>query len=171
MYQAYPGGSQPSGPSEPPGSPQTIAPPSVLRAVQLMYAGAAASLIGIAVDFTTVGSLKNAIASHNHTLTAAQVNTAEHAEIAAFIIGGLIGVGLWVWMARACGRGLGWARIVSTVLFAIDTLSVLIGLGGSVPDGSGIRFYGIIVWLIGLAAIILLWRRSSSDYFKGVPRY
>jgi hypothetical protein len=166
MYQAYPGGAEPPGPSQ-----QTTAPPSVLRAVQLMYAGAAASLIGIAIDFTTIGSLKSDIESHNHTLTATQVNTVEHAEIGAFIVGGVIAAALWIWMARSCGRGRGWARTVSTVLFGIDTLSVLIGLGGSVPDGSGIRFYGIIVWLIGLAAIILLWRRPSSDYFKGVPRY
>jgi hypothetical protein len=56
MYQAYPGGSEPPGPSQ-----QTTAPLSVLRAVQIMYAGAVVSLIGIVIDLTTVGSLKSAI--------------------------------------------------------------------------------------------------------------
>lgn len=171
MYQAYPGGSQPSGPEQEPGSPQTIAPPSVLRAVQLMYAGAVASLIGIAVNLTSIGSLRGDIASHNRSLTASQVTSVEHAEIGAFIAGGLIAAALWIWMARSCGSGRGWARTVSTVLFVIDTIILLIGVGGAVPGGHAARFYGIIVWLIGLAAIVLLWRRSSSDYFKGSPRY
>jgi hypothetical protein len=33
------------------------------------------------------------------------------------------------------------------------------------------RFYGLVVWVIGAVAVILLWRRSSSEYFKGAPRY
>jgi hypothetical protein len=36
--------------------------------------------------------------------------------------------------------------------------------------GAG-RFYGLLVWLIGLGAIILLWQRQSSAYFQGRPRY
>jgi hypothetical protein len=36
---------------------------------------------------------------------------------------------------------------------------MLIGVGGTIPDGYATRFYGILVWLIGLAAIVLLWRR------------
>jgi hypothetical protein len=57
------------------------------------------------------------------------------------------------------------------VLFAVDTISVLIGVGGAAPGGHATRFYGIVVWLVGLAAIILLWRRSSSNYFNSAPRY
>jgi hypothetical protein len=173
MYQAYPGGSEPSGPSQVPGSPQTIAPPPVLRAVQLMYAGAAASLIGIIVDMTTLSATKSAIIKHNATLTATQVNNAEHFAIGLFIVGGLIAAGLWLWMARTNRAGKSWARIVSTVLFAIDTISVLVGIGGasSVSGGGPTRIYGILVWLIGLAAIVLLWQRASSDYFRSTPRY
>jgi hypothetical protein len=173
MYQAYPGGSDPSGPSQPPGSPQLTAPPSVLRAVQLMYAGAAASLIGIIVDMTTLSSTKSAIIRHNASLTPTQVNNAEHFAIGLFIVGGLIGAGLWLWMARSNRVGKSWARIVSTVLFAIDTISLLASIGGasSVSGGGPTRVYGVVVWLIGLAAIILLWQRASSDYFRGAPRY
>ena len=36
------------------------------------------------------------------------------------------------------------------------------------------RIYGLVVWIVGLIAIVLLWQRASSDYFKGFkgqPRY
>ena len=89
--------------------------------------------------------------------------------IGVLIVGGVIGVALWLWMAYSCKAGKGWARIVSTVLFAIDTLNVL--AGASVISSAGApRIYSILVWLIGLGAIIFLWQRSSTEYFKA-PRY
>ena len=68
---------------------------------------------------------------------------------------------------HSCKAGKSWARIVSTVLFAIDTLSVL---AGAVTSAGAARIYSILVWLIGLGAIIFLWQRSSTEYFKA-PRY
>ena len=44
------------------------------------------------------------------------------------------------------------------------------GAGQRAGAGAG-RFYGLLVWLIGLGAIILLWQRQSSAYFQGQPRY
>jgi hypothetical protein len=37
-------------------------------------------------------------------------------------------------------------------------------------DGGVSRIFGILVWVVGLVAIVLLWQRSSSDYFRA-PRY
>lgn len=163
MYQPYPGGTQMPEPSRPP------APQSVLRAVQIMYAGAAVSLIGIIVNLTTLSSTKSEIIRHSPNLTTAQVNNALHAAIGIFIVTGLLGAALWIWMAQTCKVGKNWARTVSTVLFGIDTISVV--AGAAAPGGGATRIYGIVVWLVGLAAIILLWQRSSSDYFRGTPRY
>jgi hypothetical protein len=163
MYQPYPGGAQ-----SPESSP-TNAPQSVQRAVRVMYVGLAASLLGIVVDMTTLSSTRSAILKRNPGYTATQVNNAEHLEIGLFIVGGLIGAALWLWMAQSCRAGKGWARVVSTVFFGIDTLSVLVG-AAAVQGGGLSRIYGIVVWVIGLIAIVLLWRRSSSDYFRA-PRY
>jgi hypothetical protein len=169
MYQPYPGGSESQTP-EP--STRPPIPQSVTRAVQVMYVGAAASLIGIIVDMTTLSSTKAQIIKRDPTWTTTQVNNAEHAAIGIFIIGGLIGAALWVWMAQANKAGKSWARIVSTVLFAIETISVLAG-AAAVASGGAARIYGIVVWLIGLAAVILLWQRQSTAYFKSssAPRY
>ena len=65
-------------------------------------------------------------------------------------------------MAQSCRAGKGWARVVSTVFFGIDTLSVFIG-AAAVQGGGLSRIYGFVVWVIGLIAIILLWQRSSSE--------
>jgi hypothetical protein len=134
-----------------------------------MYVGLAASLLGIVVDMTTLSATRSEILKRNPSYTAAQLNSAEHLEIGLFIASGLIGAALWLWMAQSCRAGKGWARVVSTVFFGIDTLSVFVG-AAAVQGGGLSRIYGFVVWAIGLIAIILLWQRSSSDYFRA-PRY
>jgi len=171
MYQSYPGSDRSP---EQPGQSASSVPPPVATAVKVMYAGAVASLIGIGIDMTTLGSLRSRLTTSNPSWTPAQVTNGVHLEIGVFIASGLIGAALWIWMAQSCRAGKGWARIVSTVLFAIETIAALVSLGasaGGLTGGGATRIYGILVWLIGLAALILLWRRASSDYFKSVPRY
>lgn len=159
-YQAYPGGAQLPEPSTRPPVPQTVT-----RAVQLMYAGAVASLIGIVIALTTLSSIKSQIISKNPTWTTTQVNNSEHAAIGVLIASGLIGAALWLWMAQSCKAGRNWARITSTVLFAIETINVLAG-AAAISSGGASRIYSIVVWLIGLGAIIFLWQRPSTAYFK-----
>jgi hypothetical protein len=169
MYQPYPGGS-----AQTPEPFRPEVPQSITRAVQFMYAGAAASLIGIIISLTTLSSLKSDIIKRYPNYTQTQVNNAQHVAIGAAIVVGLITVGLWLWMAQSNKAGKNWARIVSTVLFGLSTLSVLSGLASAgVATGGVARIYGVVVWLIGLGAIILLWRRDSSEYFKSAsaPRY
>ena len=71
-------------------------------------------------------------------------------------------------MAMANKRGANWARIVATVFFAVDTLSLLAGFAR--PGALLSRLVGLLVWLIGLGAILLLWRRQSSEYFSASRR-
>ena len=160
-YQPYPGETQ-----------LPAIPQSVTRAVQLMYAGAVASLIGIVIALTTLSSIKSQIISRNPSLTTTQVNNAEHVAIGILIASGLIGAALWRWMAQSCKAGKNWARITSTVLFAIQTINVVAG-AAAVASGGASRIYSILIWLIGLGAIIFLWQRSSTEYFQnsGAPRY
>ena len=165
MYQRYPGDAAQS--REP--SPPATVPQSVLRAVRVMYVGLAASLLGIVVDMTTLSATRSAILKRNPGYTATQLNNAEHLQIGLFIAGGLIGAALWLWMAQSCRAGKSWARVVSTVFFGIDTLSVLVG-ATAVQGGGLSRIYGFIVWAIGLIAIILLWQRASSAYFRAAQR-
>ena len=134
-----------------------------------MYVGVAASLVGIVIDLLLRHTIRTAIAQHSATMTAAGVNDTYHAELVVLVVFGLIGAGLWFWMARSCLAGKSWARVTSTVLFGIDTLSVLAST--AVAGGGMTRIYGFLTWVIGLVAIVFLWQRSSSDYFRGAPRY
>jgi hypothetical protein len=174
MYQPFPGGAEPPEPALAT-TPPSIIPPSINRAVRVMYVGAAASVIGIIVDLTTYSSLQNALAKRKNKngqlLTHAQVVNLAHVEVVAFVVGGLIAAGLWIWMARGSRAGKSWARTVSTVLFAISTIAAFVSIGGgALAAVDATRIYGFVVWIIGLVAIVLLWQRASSDYFKGAAR-
>jgi hypothetical protein len=170
MYQPFPGG------VAPPGSFTPTVPPSITRAVRVMYLGALASLVGIAVDAASFSSLKASLATrttkNGKLMTPSQVADIAHVALIAFIVVGLIAAGLWIWMARSNRAGKSWARITSTVFFAIATIDAFVGLrGGTLAAGDSTRIYGFVVWIIGLAAIILLWQPASSNYFKSAPPY
>jgi hypothetical protein len=165
MYQPYPSGSQM------PGQPQRpVAPAPVLMAVKLMYVGAGLSALVIVYALVTIGSLKSAILKAHPLYTTSQLNTAQTSAVVVAAVGGLITIGLWIWMARANGAGHKWARIVATVLFAINTLDLLITTVHSkavtvVEAHAGIQLtFGAVIWLAGLGAFILLWRGESSQY-------
>src|ERR1700679_3440307 len=177
MYQPYPGGDQPLEQSGQLGAPvRPPIPQSVTRAVQVMYLGALASLVGIIIELLTRHSLRTYIHDHatrnGHPLTAAQVADSYHAELVVLVVVGLIGIALWLWMAQMNKAGKNWARIASTVFFALDTLGAIGGLaGGSLSGGNVKPFYGSVVLVIGLSAVFLRWQPQWSQYFKRAPRY
>src|ERR1700690_3285873 len=109
MYEPYPVSEPPQESQAPPPAP----PGSVINAVRLMYAGAALELIGAIIALATVGSLKTAILAKHPHYTTAQLHSAQNITVAGTVIGGLIAIGLWLWMAWANRRGRKWARVVS----------------------------------------------------------
>jgi hypothetical protein len=159
MYQSYPTSGQTPGQADRP-----VAPNSVQTAVKLMYAGAALSLIELVVSLATVASLKSAIIRKFPHDTATQVHSYEVAIVAGVVIEAVIAIGLWVWMARANAAGRNYARITGTVLFAIYTLFLLLSLRS--PSASVGLIFSLLVWLAGLGAVVMLWRRESSEYFS-----
>jgi phosphoglycerol transferase MdoB-like AlkP superfamily enzyme len=166
-YQPYPGG----------GGQMAERPPqpsSVRTAVWLMYGGAALSAISailvLALSSRIRSAIRTALLKANVTLrkqgktplTATQIHSAESVFIGIIVVILLVSIILWVWMAWANGRGRPWARIVASVLFALNTIFLFLGISRA---GTSTLFTGL-GWLLGLGAIILLWRRESSAYFK-----
>jgi hypothetical protein len=157
----------PSAPPPPPSQPGTALPRprSVQTAVRLMYAGAALDAIGVILGLATIGSLKSAIVKHSSKqLTANQIHGLEIFSIVGTVVIGLIAIGLWLWMAWANGRGRNWARIVSAVLFGIDTLSLLLSFTRA--NVIGALILGVLVWLAGLGAVILIFNKESTPFFR-----
>jgi hypothetical protein len=136
----------------------------VLNAVRFMYAGAAASLIGIVIDLMTLSSTKSSIERHSPNLTASQVNSLEHTLLVGFIVGGVVGAGLWIFMAQSCKSGRNWARITATVLFAIETIDQVVGI--AMPVATSVKIFAPLVWLIGLGAVVFLWRGTATAFFS-----
>ncbi|HEV2635466.1 MAG TPA: hypothetical protein VGX23_09995 [Actinocrinis sp.] len=160
-YQAYPGG---PGPLPGPG-PKPPLPSTVRNAFYLMIAGAVLSVLSLITGLGSKSAMRTAVQNASPNLTADQVNTAVNFGYALIFLVGLIGAGLWVWMAYMNKAGRNWARITGTVFFGIDTLTVFLGMGQHTATGSSIGF-GVVVWLIGLATVILIWNKSSSEYYK-----
>src|SRR6266536_2686185 len=158
QYPQHPQYPQAAQPSEPPGPPS-----SIVNAVRLMYAGAAVQAISVIVSLATIHSLKTIIEQRNPTFDATRVNRLVDATVVLVIVFGLIGIGLWLWMAWANRRGRSWARIVSTVFFGLASIGLLIGFTQAATVVS--RIISIVSWAIGLAAVVFLWQRQSSDYY------
>ena len=154
MYQPYPSGGKTVEQERPP------EPVSVQRAVKLMYVGAAVSTVSLIISLVSFSGTKAAIRKQRPSLTVAQVNQLDTFIIALALISGLLGVALWLWMARAVGRGRNWARILSTALFGLATP----GLTGN--NGVAQVFCAVLTWLTGLAAVWLLWRPASRAFFR-----
>ena len=154
MYQPYPSSGGPAGPLRP------AIPAAVLTAVKLMCAGAAVFAVSLIISIISVPFIGR---------SAAMLHLAGRSQplpvvIMVGIAGGLVVIALWLWMARANSQGRNWARILSTVLFGLATLK-LIGVFSEPKMVLGLIFW-TPTWLVGLAAVWLLWRPDSSAFFK-----
>jgi hypothetical protein len=153
--------SRPVPPAGQPAELRSAAPPPVLTAVRLIYGGAIGTAVQLIAALAFIGDIN---AYHltvlGHHLTNAQLSHWRPLIITLAVVLALVVIGLWLWMARAVGRGRNWARITSTVLFVLAALE-LASSRGVVPVVSA-----TLTWLIGLAAVWLLWRPASSAFFK-----
>jgi hypothetical protein len=158
MYEPYPTAGRTQEPE------RIQAPRSVLNAVKLMYTGAALEVLAVIIALVTRGSLRAAILARHPAYTAARLHTAEVARTVPLVIGGLIAIGLWLWMAWANGRGRGWARVLSAVFFGINSLDLL----GSIflVHAVGTLIIALALWLVGLGAILLIFSRESGPFYK-----
>lgn len=178
-YPQYPGGAAAAAPRPP-------APQTVLRAHYCILAGAVLTLVGVLVTLTQTDTIRSVLATDDPTASQATLDTLRTATVAIACVFGAIEVGLWIWMAFATKAGQGWARILSTVFFGLNATGVVIGTLAYLASSSGSSSTGttfassdttlgqVVSWLeflAGLAAIILLWNKESSAYFKPPVAY
>jgi hypothetical protein len=160
-----------------PGVPRSAR--TVRAAVRLMYAGAAVSTVNLVIFLALIGDIGAYHAILGYRLTAAQASQLLNPlAITVPIVLELVPVALWLWMARACGRGRNWARGLSTVLFGLATLSLTSVFPQPVFNISfvpAVRLsfvpalgpaVTVLTWLAGAAAVWLLWRPASAPFFR-----
>jgi hypothetical protein len=138
-----------------------------------MWAGAGVALVGTILTLAVSSKvrsgvlntlIKNASSASRHGRTGyavPQLHQWAHGIVVALIVGEVITVLLWVWMAWANNRGMGWSRLTASVLFALITIQVLRSLSWT----NWSFLFLLMEWLIGLVAVVLLWRRETSEYF------
>ena len=171
-FPQYPGGLGAMPPKPP-------APQSVQRAYYCILAGGVLTILGIVATLTQTNAIRSALESTETTVAQSTINSLVTATIVFACVLALVEVGMWVWMAFATKAGKHWARILSTVFFGLSAASTIFGSlfyfasssnGSSTTFASSDTTFGqIAAWLeffAGLAAIILLWSKESSAYFK-----
>jgi len=149
------------------GMPGAVAPPmrppAMQRAVQLMYAGAVLAVISGIVSGLTTHNI-SFITYHSASTTSGTVHNSS--SLVVGLIGGIVNGLLWLWMAWKTGTGRGWARVLSTVFFGFSCLGLIGDIASAASDHTYLAFiFGLVMWGVGLAALIYLWRRESTDFF------
>jgi hypothetical protein len=140
-------------------------PQNIRLAVRLMWLGAALSLLGVLLTFTQTDAIRDAIEDSDSSLTASEVDTAVTATVGFVAVIGLVGVGLWLWMASANGKGQSWARIVATVLGGLNVASTLFSVFGS-GSTAVTNVFALIGIVLAVVILVLLWRPDSSRYYE-----
>jgi hypothetical protein len=144
-------------------------PRNVAIAIRLMGAGAVAQLAVLVTLITTAGSVRSAIARTHPGLAVAQ--HAVNITLVADYVGTSIGLAVWLLLAWALLRGRDRARIALAADTGGITLSLLVALGeGSAVYAPADLIAGIVVWLIALAACVLLFTRASGRFYHPEPR-
>jgi hypothetical protein len=127
-----------------------------LAAARLMYAGAAATLLNTIVALAVIGQLKTSVIARYPLLSDGAVRVVAIGAVAAVVVEGVASIAVWLWLASAARRGRRWVRTAGSVLFGADTL-VLLGIARN-PGLAATKGIGVMIWLIGLLAVIALWR-------------
>jgi hypothetical protein len=139
-------------------------PRSVRIAVWLMYAGAALAALDLIATLATIGSARGELRRVHPGWSPALLTTEVHSFILSIVVSWAITIGVWLIMARTNLAGRAWARNAATVLSALSTLSFILYLH---EPGSLIgKILLAPMWLVGIAAAALLWRRESTAYIR-----
>jgi hypothetical protein len=141
-------------------------PRPVLNAVRLMCAGAALELAVMVTVLVTLGSFRSVIVQD---FTATQWHSTMLTQVVPVLASAPIGAGVWLWLAWANGRGYDWARPAFMALFGLLTIELLIGLGGTALYAPADLIAITVLWLAGLAAMVLIFSKTASPYYQHPP--
>jgi hypothetical protein len=144
-------------------------PKSVVTAIQLMYAGLVFALIGVLVNALSRDAITRALQHTNDSrspgdrLSAGDLKEAADLTYDGFLAMSILAAVVWLVMAIANSRGLGWARIVATVLVVMN---LLLTIGMATRGTTAATIAEVPTLLIGAAAAWLLWQPPSTTFFE-----
>lgn len=134
------------------------APQAVVRAVRLMYAGAALTALDVLVNILLAprigvwhpGLLRPVVESHSQ-------------EVLRAAFAGTVQCTVWLWMAWKNKGGRSWARVLSTIAFGLCCIATLLDIGSGAVES---RALSAVIWVVALAATVELWRSESGQFYR-----
>jgi len=144
-------------------------PRNVRMAIRLLCAGVPAQLAFLITVVATAGTVRSAVARGYPGPVAAQ--HAVNVNLVIDDVGVSVGIVVWLVLTWALVRGRARARVSMAGLFVSMTLSMLVAVGqGSAVYAPADLIAGAVVWLIALAACVLLFTRTSGRFYCPEPR-
>ena len=155
-------------------------PSGVHTAIRLMYLGFVVTVLNALLSLPVLGrynrAAKDAQAAaakfslRGTTVRAAnQTNIWHHQSqlaglIVILLVADVLGLACWAWLAVATRRGHGWTRIGGTVLLAVYSIVALFVVFRTEND-LDVVFTTLVVWAVGVAAVIPLWSQQATEFF------
>lgn len=137
-------------------------PPSVQRAVMLIFVNIALSVLTTILTFVFLDDI---VEAQGLNLDDAAMDAGRTGAIVGAIVGLVVFGGLFVLLAIFIRKGANWARIVWTVFAAIGLVFGVIGLLADQPVL--LLLVGIVSMVITVIVLVLLWTKESNAYFSG----
>jgi hypothetical protein len=138
---------------------------TVRAAVTLIYLAALAELAAV----LTIAVTSAAVLAYVHRTAPWAAHSAALSLTRDEIVGPVVVV-LLVWLAWAVGRRHAWARVVFLISFGVATLSMLAALAEGAAVAAPADFAGgVLVWLLQLAAVVLIFAKQSAPYYRSEP--
>jgi hypothetical protein len=151
--------------------PATRPPRSVRAAVRLVCACAAGELAVLILEVATAGSVRSAYARKYPPGAATAVYHAVNAHLASDQVKAAISMGVLLLLAWALVRGRNLARFAFAVYFGLDWLALYQASRQSAMANAPVDMAaGIALWVIALAAGVLLFTRASNRYYRPKAR-
>jgi hypothetical protein len=143
------------------------APRPVRDAVRHMYIGAVLTVAALVTVLVTLGGVRSAAV---HDLTAGQWPTVMLTQVGFWLASAPIGAAVWLWLAWANGQGYHWARPAFVAFFCVLTIVPIFGAGeDALPYTWADMIAATVLWLVGLAAVLLIFSETASPYYQQQP--
>jgi serine/threonine protein kinase len=140
-------------------------PSGAMAAIWLMYAGAAVTALYAISGFGPYARLSKLATSHPHFIFQQHAYDAAGIILGFVLVAGFLGIIGWLITAAMVRRGRRVGATLGTVLFGIDSLTVLFVLVGA--TGAPVsRALTVVVWAVGLVTTIFLWGRTSRAFYR-----
>ncbi len=142
-------------------------PPVVRNALGVMYTGLGVTAVALILSIVDMVRLDHqaAIKQFSNPALSQQDNTSLGIIVICAFCTGVVGAVMWPLCAWAVRKGRQWGAIVATAAFGLDAIPLLLILVFA-HDAPLSKLMSILIWALGLVAVILLWNSQSRAFYK-----